>query len=121
MSWFLLAMRRYAQFDGRSQRAEYWFFILFYFIIIVALSVVDVALGWYSNDMGVLGAIALLVFLMPSISVGVRRLHDIGRTGWWMLFGLIPIIGAVVLFVFAVMDSEPEQNKYGPNPKNPSV
>jgi len=85
--------------------------VLFYFIFFVVLSFIDKMIG-----MQLLSLIFSLVLLIPSLSIGARRLHDIGRTGWWQLIGLIPLIGAIVLIVFFVLDSK-EDNKYGPNPK----
>ncbi|ELR64794.1 Hypothetical protein C942_01882 [Photobacterium marinum] len=66
---------------------------------------------------GAIGAVYSLIVLVPAIAVGVRRLHDTGRTGWWMLIGLIPLIGFLVLLYFFVLDSNPGSNEYGPNPK----
>ena len=119
MNWFLIAFKKYATFSGRAQRAEYWYFILFYILIFFVLSIVDVITGSFSSDagMGLLGGLLTLVLLIPSIAVSVRRLHDTGRSGWWFLIALIPLIGAIVLLVFTVQDSSPGDNIYGPNPK----
>ena len=119
MNWFMTVLRKYAVFEGRARRREYWFFVLFYILISIVLSMVDRVLG-LSNEaygMGVLGALFCLGVLIPSIAVGARRLHDTGRSGWWLLIGLIPLIGAIVLIVFFVLDSQPGTNAYGPNPK----
>lgn len=93
--------------------------MLFYILISVVLSMVDRVLGLYNEayGMGALGGLFCLAVLIPSIAVGVRRLHDTGRTGWWLLIGFIPLIGAIVLIVFFVLDSQPGTNAYGPNPK----
>ncbi|NND60845.1 MAG: DUF805 domain-containing protein [Gammaproteobacteria bacterium] len=122
MQWYLKALKSYATFSGRSQRSEYWFFMLFNLLIIIALAVVDNVIGTFSAEtgMGLLSTIYNLAVLIPSIAVGVRRLHDTGRSGWWILIGIIPIvnfIGFFVLLVFFVMDSQPGTNEYGPNPK----
>lgn len=119
MSWFLLALKKYATFSGRSQRSEYWFFFLFYLLIVFVLAMLDVLVGTYSEsgELGLFSGAFVLAMLIPSLAVGVRRLHDIGRTGWWLLIGLVPIIGTIVLLVFAVTDSEPGTNAYGPDPK----
>lgn len=119
MNWFLIALKKYATFSGRAQRAEYWYFILFYIIIFFGLSVVDGITGSFSADagMGLLGGLLTLVLLIPSIAVSVRRLHDTGRSGWWLLIALIPIVGAIILLVFTVQDSSLGDNTYGPNPK----
>lgn len=69
------------------------------------------------SSTGFIGLVASLVLLLPSLAVGVRRLHDTDRTGWWLLIGVVPIIGAIVLIVFFVLDSTPGANRFGPNPK----
>ena len=104
MNWFLIALKKYATFAGRAQRAEYWYFVLFYILIFIGLSVIDGITGSFSAEagMGLLGGILTLALLIPSIAVGVRRLHDTGRSGWWLLIALIPLIGAIVLLVFTV-------------------
>jgi len=118
MQWYLKVMQQYAVFSGRAQRAEYWFFILFYMLGYIILVVVDLLLGAYNAEsgFGLLSGIFLLVHLLPSIAVSVRRLHDIGMTGWWYLLVIIPIIGPLVLLIFFVTDSK-DNNEYGPNPK----
>ena len=119
MNWFMTVLRKYAVFEGRARRREYWFFVLFYILISVVLAVVDRMLGTYDETygMGALGALFCLGLLIPSIAVGARRLHDTGRSGWWLLIGFIPVIGVIVLIVFFVLDSQPGTNAYGPNPK----
>jgi uncharacterized membrane protein YhaH (DUF805 family) len=119
MDWFVGALRKYAVFEGRARRREYWFYVLFWIVIAVALNVVDRMLGMYNAEVGVgpLGGLFWLATLLPSLAVGARRLHDTGRSGWWLLIGLIPIIGAIVLIVFFLIDSQPGTNAYGPNPK----
>jgi len=119
MNWFMTVLRKYAVFEGRARRREYWFFVLFYILISVVLAVVDRMLGTYDETygMGALGALFCLGLLIPSIAVGARRLHDTGRSGWWLLIGFIPLIGVIVLIVFFVLDSQPGTNAYGPNPK----
>ncbi len=116
MQWFMEALRKYADFSGRSRRKEYWFFVLFYLIIYLVLAIVDtVILG--SEGIGLLTTLFALAMLIPGIAVSVRRLHDTGRSGWWILIGFIPLIGVIVLLVFYFQDSQPGQNDYGPNPK----
>lgn len=119
MDWFLKALQNYAVFKGRSQRSEYWFFVLFYLLISIVAGILDGMFGTFDENagFGVFGLLVTLGLLIPSISVGVRRLHDIGRSGWWLLIGIVPLIGWIVLIVFAVMDSAPGENEYGPNPK----
>ena len=112
MDEFLLAFKKYAVFEGRSRRREFWFFTLFCYIVMAVLYVVDMMLGT-----GVLSTIFGLAVLIPSLAVGARRLHDTGRSGWWLLLYLVPLVGFIVLIVFFVMDSQPGTNEYGPNPK----
>jgi uncharacterized membrane protein YhaH (DUF805 family) len=119
MSWYLKVLRNYAVFHGRARRQEYWYFVLINVIISVALAIVDGVTGTYNSDvgLGLLSGIYTLAVLIPGIAVSVRRLHDIGRSGWWLLIVLVPLVGAIVLFIFMVLDSKPEQNEYGPSPK----
>ncbi len=119
MSWYLEALKKYAVFGGRSRRKEFWYFYLVNIIVAIVLSLVDVLLGTYSAaaNAGLLSGIYSLAVLIPTIAVGVRRLHDIDRTGWWMLLHLVPIIGSIVLLIFALIDGTPGSNRYGPNPK----
>ncbi len=119
MNWFLIALKKYATFSGRAQRAEYWYFFLFYLLIFIGLSILDGLTGSFSAEsgMGFLGGLLSLALFVPSLAVGVRRLHDTGRSGWFLLLALIPLVGAIVLLVFAVQDSTPGENQYGPNPK----
>lgn len=109
MEYFIDGFKKYADFSGRASRKEYWMFILFYIIIYIALSVVGAVIGT-----AVLSIIYTVVMLVPGVSIAARRLHDIGRTGWWQLIGLIPVLGAIVLIVFLVQDSQSE-NEYGIN------
>ena len=113
MSWYLQALRKYAVFDGRAHRTEYWMFILFNVIITLVLYLIEALAG----GPGVLGGLYGLAVLIPGIAVAVRRLHDTNRSGWWWLIGLIPLVGTIVLLVFLVQDSQPGENQYGPNPK----
>ena len=119
MNWYVVALRKYAVFQGRARRSEYWYFVLFNIIIGFVLGFMDVLMGTYDFEvgMGLLGGLYSLVVLLPGIGVSVRRLHDIGRTGWWLLILFVPIVGAIVLIVFAIQDSESAVNKFGPNPK----
>jgi uncharacterized membrane protein YhaH (DUF805 family) len=119
MNWYLKALTNYMDFSGRARRKEYWFFILFNLLISVALTIIDGVIGLYSIETGVglFSGIYSLVILIPSIAVGVRRLHDTNRSGWWLLILFIPLIGVIILIVFMASDSNPEKNQYGPNPK----
>ena len=119
MNWYLEVLKKYAVFSGRARRKEYWFFVLFNLIISLVLTFIDSALGTLNEETGygLLSGVYSLAVLIPSLAVAVRRLHDTGRTGWWLLIGLIPLIGLIVLLIFFVQDSKPGENEYGPNPK----
>ena len=120
MNWFLMALKNYVGFSGRSRRSEYWYFTLFYLVIAIILSVLDgVLFGGFVDGNGtpVLSGLFMLAMLLPSIAVGIRRLHDTDRSGWWLLMGLVPLVGVIVLIVFFVQDSKPGDNRFGPNPK----
>jgi len=114
MNWYIEVLKNYAVFTGRARRTEYWMFFLINIIIAFAIGFIEGFVG----SPGVVGIIYSMAVLIPSIAVGVRRLHDTDRSGWWLLIGLIPIIGAIVLIVFLVQDSSPGQNQFGSNPKN---
>jgi uncharacterized membrane protein YhaH (DUF805 family) len=120
MKWFLDALKnKYATFEGRARRAEYWYFVLFYALSIVALAIVDGVVGTFSEEIGIglLSGIFVLATFVPTLAVTVRRLHDTDRSGWWVLLDLVPFIGVLVLLVFTVLDSQPGANRFGPNPK----
>ena len=111
MEYFLGAYKKYADFTGRARRTEFWMFTLFYFIASIVLGIIDGVLG-----MQILGLLFWAGSLVPALAIGARRLHDTGRSGWWQLLYLIPLIGLIIMIVFLVQDSHPD-NEYGPNPK----
>jgi len=126
MDSFLEAVRKYAEFSGRSRRKEYWMFTLFTLLIYCGLAIAGVLLASMVSNSGnsATGMIFLaplylfmLAMLIPSLAVCVRRLHDIGKSGWWYFISLVPFVGGLILLVFMCMDSEPGTNLYGPNPK----
>ena len=119
MNWYLQVLKKYAVFSGRARRKEYWFFVLFNIIFSIAFTVIDGVTGTLDPTMGIglLSLLYSLAVLIPSISVTVRRLHDIGRSGWWLLIILIPLLGAIILLVFMFLDSKSEESQYGANPK----
>ena len=105
---------KYATFSGRASRSEYWYFLLFYLLVNIGANFVASGPVWYGPGAGgPLLALIPLAFFLPSIAVAVRRLHDIDRTGWWLLIAFIPVIGAIVLLVFACTAPSPGQNRYG--------
>ncbi|MFT6774247.1 MAG: uncharacterized membrane protein YhaH (DUF805 family) [Paracoccaceae bacterium] len=110
-----VCFKKYATFSGRARRSEFWYFILFYFIGTLVLGFADGAIMAVSGGgLSPLGLIFAIVMILPAISAQVRRLHDIGRTGWWWWISLIPGIGPIVLLVFACLESEPVDNRFGP-------
>ena len=117
MNWYLEVLKKYAVFEGRARRTEYWMFFLFNLIISFVIGFVE---GMFGSP-GILYLIYALAVLIPGIAVSVRRLHDIGKSGWWILIGLVPLVGPIILLVFAVMDSQPGDNEFGPNPKAAAV
>ena len=120
MNWYLEVFKKYAIFSGRARRKEYWYFVLFSIIVSIILAIIDGILGSLNIDtkVGLLNAYQLIA-IIPSIAVSVRRLHDTNRTSWWLLIGLIPFIGTIVLFVFMVQDSKSECS-YGVKVKTPA-
>ena len=119
MDWYLAVLKKYAQFSGRARRKEYWYFTLFNVIFSVVLSFVDGLTGTWNPESGVglLSGIYSLAVLIPAIAVGVRRLHDTGRSAWWLLILLIPLVGVIIFLVFMVLESQEGENQYGPSPK----
>jgi uncharacterized membrane protein YhaH (DUF805 family) len=114
--WKQVVLERYAQFTGRARRAEYWWFSLATLIVGVVLSV----LGAVSSIFLILYYVYALAVLIPSLAVGIRRLHDTDRSGWWLLIALIPLVGAIVLIVFLATDSTRGTNQYGVSEKYPA-
>jgi uncharacterized membrane protein YhaH (DUF805 family) len=112
MSWYLEVWRKFAVFEGRARRMEYWMFALVGSVVGFILALID-------NELGgkFLSTLYDLAVFIPSLAVSVRRLHDTNRSGWWLLIGLVPLVGAIVLLVFFLSDSDPGENQYGPNPK----
>lgn len=120
MKWYLKCFRHYVDFSGRARRKEFWMFALFNFLIAAVLGFIDGVLGWTDSELGlgVLGGIYSLAVLLPGLAVGVRRLHDIGKSGWNYFLALIPLVGAIILIVWFSKDGEYGSNAWGQNPKN---
>lgn len=129
MNWYLKVLKQYVDFSGRARRTEYWMFTLFNLVVEVILGFIDRALGFgafngstsngvaFSASLGLLGGLYSLAVLLPSLGVAVRRLHDTNRSGWWLLIGLIPFIGGIVLLVFFVLEGTRGPNRFGNDPK----
>ena len=116
------ALKRYADFQGRASRSEYWLFALLIFLVALGLAILNAVV------MGVTGSaqpnvlilllygVFLLATIIPSLSVTFRRLHDTDRSAWWILIGLVPLIGSIALLVFYCLPSTPGPNRFGPAP-----
>ncbi len=120
MNYFLDALGKYAVFTGRARRSEYWFFVLFSCLIVIALGAAGLYVAKLTGGPPTLAEylvdfFSLLIFI-PSLAVSVRRLHDIGMNGWWVLLNFVPL-GGLVLIVLFCQDSQSGDNSYGPNPK----
>ena len=113
MEWYLKVVRdNYANFNGRASRQEYWMFFLFNMIFAIVIMGIDIILGlWFLN------IIYSLVVMIPGIAVGIRRLHDVGKSGWFLLISLIPLVGVIWLIVLLASKSNPGENQYGAEPK----
>lgn len=107
---------RYVDFKSRSTRSQYWWFTLWSVLFSIGSTILDASLGM--GDSGPIGLLVSLVFFLPSIAVAIRRLHDIGRTGWWMLLVFVPLLGWIVLLVFYCTKSQPMPNQWGPEPRH---
>ena len=117
MNWYITVLKQYAVFEGRARRMEYWMFALFNIIIAIGLGIVDgVAGSATESGIGILGGIYNLAVLIPSIAVAVRRLHDTGRSGLWVLIAFVPCVDTIILQVFLIQESVAGDNQCGINP-----
>jgi uncharacterized membrane protein YhaH (DUF805 family) len=134
MEWMLMPLKRYAQFNGRSRRKEYWMWVLFVILAYVVLSFIDGMLGlgggpWAGSSAmsggsnygagisgGLLASLFALATFIPGLAVSVRRLHDVDRSGWWLLLGFIPLIGAIILIIWYCTAGTNGANRFGPDP-----
>lgn len=120
MKYFIHVLKNYANFNGRSRRKEYWMYILFYYLFFMLVVFLDNLLEITIIENVPYGPLSigyLLLLIIPTLAVAVRRLHDIGKSGWWMLISLVPLIGGIWFFILSVTDSQLEENIYGKNPK----
>lgn len=114
----LVVFERYAVFEGRAGRAEYWWFFLANFLIGLVIQI----LAGVSDALVILSVIYSLALLIPGLAVAVRRLHDTNKSGWWLLIALVPLVGIIVLIVFLATDGDPGANQYGnPDPGLPAA
>ena len=127
MDWMLMPLYRYAEFSGRSRRMEYWMFVLMQWLIAAAVCLLVILLYLTTstesqmtavlNPVLVLAGLFALVCFIPGIAVTIRRLHDTGRSGWNLLWGLLPFLGGFILLYFCVSDGDPGPNRFGEDPK----
>jgi uncharacterized membrane protein YhaH (DUF805 family) len=118
IDWAKRPLQKYADFSGRAPRPEYWWFVLAQIVVLLIAMMLDSMLGSDIGDSGygLIYIIVALGLLLPALAVGVRRLHDTGRSGWWLLIALIPIIGAIILIIFLASEGNQGDNEYGPPP-----
>lgn len=114
IDYYILAFQKYAQFSGRATRSEYWWFYLVTIAVSLLLAILD---SVFSIPFTLLSTIYFFASLIPSLAIQVRRLHDVDKSGWYMLLNFVIIIGWIWLLVLNILDSNPGANKYGPNPK----
>ncbi|MGY5351811.1 DUF805 domain-containing protein [Wenyingzhuangia sp. IMCC45533] len=117
MDWYLKVLKQYSDFDGRARRKEYWMFFLFNLIISWSLQGIGFATG--ISAIVYLASIYGLVVFLPSLAVAVRRLHDVNKSGWFLLVSLIPLVGIIWLIVVLATEGDKGTNQYGADPKNP--
>ena len=115
IDWFKKSLKNYVNFSGRARRKEFWYFFLVQTGLTILAMIVDSII--FSSETGIFYAIVALSLFLPSIAVGIRRLHDTGRSGWWILISLVPLIGGIVFLVFCASDTTPEVNQWGPPAK----
>ncbi|KFG02549.1 membrane protein [Streptomyces scabiei] len=112
MNWFVEVLKKYVVFSGRARRQEYWMFTLIASLIYLGLVVLGLVMDTEVPELVFVAAIFL-----PSLAVSVRRLHDIGRSGWWVLIGIVPCVGTIVTIIFMATEGQRDANQYGPDPK----
>lgn len=105
-----ICLNKYATFNGRATRSEYWWFQLFVFLVCLALSIFPPLLF-----------IFVVAQILPNIAVSVRRMHDTGKSGWWVLLACIPLIGGIIFSLLCIIDTQSRDNQYGENPKKLAI
>jgi len=115
--------RKYADFSGRARRSEYWMFMLFTTIVevlttVIFTTIIPLTVEIDGSEFSIVYLVACVIFILPKLAVSVRRLHDIGKSGWFYLISLIPVVGQIIFFIWCVKDSEARTNKYGQDPKD---
>ncbi|MFK0237961.1 DUF805 domain-containing protein [Streptomyces vinaceus] len=113
MHYYTDVLKKYADFSGRARRQEFWMFCLFNIGVAIIVAIIDAVIG---ANMIIYG-LYILAIIVPSIALAVRRLHDIGKSGWWYFITFVPVIGGIWLLVLFATEGQPQPNEYGPNPK----
>ena len=117
IDWAMRPLKKYADFSGRAPRAEYWWFYLLTVVAYIVAMILDSIIGaGGAGGFGLLSIVVMLGLFLPSLAAGVRRLHDTDRSGWWLLIALVPLVGAIVLLVFWVLEGTRGDNRFGPDP-----
>jgi uncharacterized membrane protein YhaH (DUF805 family) len=123
MSWYIGVLKKYADFNGRARRKEYWMYQLFNVLVLLVLYIPSILIA-VATEIPALASLLPLLYilgvLLPTIAVSVRRFHDQDKSGWWYLLALIPSVGSIILIVFMCLEGTPGPNQYGPNPKDPN-
>jgi uncharacterized membrane protein YhaH (DUF805 family) len=119
VNWYLQVLQKYAIFSGRARRKEYWIFGLIHAVVIYGLKGADLVIERFHPGyiLGIVEMLYVFATFIPLLAVSVRRLHDTNRSGWWFLMFLIPIVNLILFFAFMTEDSQPGENRFGPNPK----
>ncbi len=123
MNYFLDALKNYVNFTGRATRQQYWMYILFYIVFYFIAVTLDINLGQFDKEKmnGFISTVYTFGLLLPTVAILARRLHDIGRSSWWILLILIPVVGSLVILTFTLMDSQKGENEYGVSLKYPNI
>jgi len=123
VNYFLDALKNYVNFTGRATRQQYWMYILFYIVFYFIAVTLDINLGQFDKEKmnGFISTVYTFGLLLPTVAILARRLHDIGRSSWWILLILIPVVGSLVILTFTLMDSQKGENEYGVSLKYPNI
>jgi len=111
LEWFQKGLRNYTNFSGRARRKEYWYFYLVQLVLTIIAMILDAVI--FDSGTGLFYILVALGLFLPSLAVTVRRLHDTSRSGWWILIGIVPLIGAILLIIWLATDTKPEMNRWG--------
>lgn len=119
MNWYFAALNKYADFSGRARRREYWTFTIVNVVLIIVGVIVDNVVGTivFDGPFGYLSLAIIIATIIPGLAVTVRRLHDSGKSGWYYLLSFIPYAGGILMLVMMLLDSEPNENQNGLDPK----